>query len=321
MPQISVIMSTYNERSEELKIAIESILNQTFKNFEFIIILDNPRNNDIKELLVNYQKIDSRVKLIFNEKNIGLAQSLNKGIEIASAPLIARMDADDISFPTRFEEQYEYMNNNKDCGVLGTHTILLYDNTEGDENKQASAINKCMCIEKLFLCGNLLAHPTVMFRTDIVKAVGGYRDFKAAQDYDLWLRLIKKGVKFSVIEKPLLYYRIREKSITQSNRAKQRAYDLYAKYLFKNEVEGTELFGEVNRDEFFEKIHLKTQKEQDRFNKAIRISEKSYKHRLNGQKAKGVFLKLYSFLLHKEVFVLFFNNQKQKFIMRIYRRK
>ncbi len=102
-------MSTYNETVEELKKAIDSILTQTFKNFEFIIILDNPQNYEHKKVINEYLSKDKRIIFLINESNIGLAASLNEGIENAKGDYIARMDADDISMPNRLEKEYNYL--------------------------------------------------------------------------------------------------------------------------------------------------------------------------------------------------------------------
>lgn len=103
MKKISVVMSIYNENIDEIKASIDSILNQTYENIEFIIILDNPTRLDINVLLTEYQKNDTRIKVIYNQKNEGLALSLNKGLEIATGEYIARMDSDDISLQDRLK--------------------------------------------------------------------------------------------------------------------------------------------------------------------------------------------------------------------------
>ena len=103
--KVSVIMSAFNEEIEYIQLAIDSILNQTFKDFEFIIILDNPSNETLKNYLISRKQEDCRIKFYANEKNIGLANCLNKGISLAKGDLICRMDADDISLPNRLEIQ------------------------------------------------------------------------------------------------------------------------------------------------------------------------------------------------------------------------
>lgn len=105
MEKISVIMSTFNEKLEWVKEAIDSIINQTYRNIEFIIIVDNPNNIELKNMLEQYCIEDDRIKIIVNEFNIGLVKSLNKALKICSGEFIARMDADDISVKYRLEKQ------------------------------------------------------------------------------------------------------------------------------------------------------------------------------------------------------------------------
>jgi glycosyltransferase involved in cell wall biosynthesis len=124
-PYISAVMSVYNESEEYLRKSIESILNQTYTDFEFIIILDNPDNKKARDILKEYENKDDRIVLLENEKNIGLAPSLNRGVKVARGKYIARMDADDIALPQRFEKQVYFLENNPDYAVCFTQVFLL----------------------------------------------------------------------------------------------------------------------------------------------------------------------------------------------------
>ena len=125
---VSVLMSIYNERIEWIKQSVESILNQTYKDFEFIIVIDNPEMDlECRKYLEKRTYEDARIKLIWNEKNIGLAQSLNKGIKIAKGEYLARMDADDISLSDRLEMELEYLNKTK-CDLVSTNKINIDEN-------------------------------------------------------------------------------------------------------------------------------------------------------------------------------------------------
>lgn len=119
-PKVSVIMSVYKEPVEWLHESIDSILNQTFTDFEFIIICDNPSYDEGIALLYAYKEKDHRIVLIENEKNLGLTKSLNKGITVAKGDFIARMDADDISLPERFEKQMSLLEKHPEIGVCGS---------------------------------------------------------------------------------------------------------------------------------------------------------------------------------------------------------
>ena len=117
-PRISVLMGVYNEKISWINESVESILHQSYQNFEFIIIDDNPSNNEVKSYLLNLKEKDERVIVIFNDYNIGLTKSLNKGLAIAKGEYIARMDADDISFVSRFEKQVSYLDNHPECDAV-----------------------------------------------------------------------------------------------------------------------------------------------------------------------------------------------------------
>ena len=123
MPKISVIMSIYNTRREYIIRAVDSILKQTFDDFEFIIVNDGSEDF-VRETIQTFS--DKRIKYLENGKNIGLVRSLNRALELSSGEYIARMDSDDISLPQRFERQVEYMDKNPHVGVLGTKCRFIW---------------------------------------------------------------------------------------------------------------------------------------------------------------------------------------------------
>lgn len=224
---VSVIMCVYNEQEIWLREAIESILSQTYNNIEFIIILDNPHNYELKEIINEYSMKDSRIKLIVNEKNIGLIKSLNKGLGISKGKYIARMDADDIAIPTRISKQVEFIENNKDISMVGAKNIYIDENGVRLNTKDLRATSyENIKIGLKF--SNMFSHPTMLYkRRDIIK-IGGYKDALYAEDYDLVLRFIINGYKICNIEEPLIYYRIRKNGISYS---KKRAQMITSKFL------------------------------------------------------------------------------------------
>lgn len=231
---ISVIMSTYNENFDQLTIAIESILNQTYSHFEFIIVLDNPNNQEIFDLLKKYKNSDHRIKLIINEKNEGLAFSLNKAIDSASGCYIARMDADDKSMETRLEEQIKYLIDNR-LDVVSTNCIYIDENGVQIGTKSQIPIlpNE---LKRILPFGSSIIHPSVLMSKVAFDNVGGYRGFRTAQDYDLWLRMLSYGYNIGSIDKPLIYYRIRSNSISGENRFKQCLTSEYQRKLYKERL-------------------------------------------------------------------------------------
>ena len=183
-PKISVIMSVYNGE-KYLREAIESILDQTFIDFEFIIVIDPSIDNSL-EIIQSYD--DERIEIINNEKNIGLTQSLNKALKIAKGEYIARQDADDISLPNRFEEQITYLEKYPEVALLGTSAYKIDEN--GKIIEKFTALAK-PTIKNLFK-GNLFYHGSVMLRKGIINELGGYNELITyPQDYELWLRIAK----------------------------------------------------------------------------------------------------------------------------------
>ncbi len=221
-PEISVVMCFYKEPLQWISAAVESILGQTFTDFEFLIICDNKNYADALEYLENVSAKDSRVRLIVNEKNIGLTKSLNRGISLANGKYIARMDADDISFPERFEKQVAFMNSHPEISVCGTmiHTI----NENGKVIKRGKYTKQCS--SNWCFLHNVLAHPSVMFRKDItdLRTPLYNEEFRYSQDYELWHFLILKDLKTHILEDVLLLYRKSRNQISTEHFHKQVGY-------------------------------------------------------------------------------------------------
>lgn len=210
MPKVSVLMPVYNTEEIWLRQAIESILNQSYKDFEFIIINDGSTNN-VKEVILSYD--DERIKYI-EHKNHGLIYTLNKGLSIAQGEYIARMDSDDISLPERFAKQVDLLDNNKKIGVVGAW-IKYFPKEEIIQLKE-----KPRYLDILKRCE--LAHPVVMFKKEIfVQHNLKYEDYKYAEDYELWSRLIK-CTQFYNIQEVLLNYRVHPSSISQKFSVEQQ---------------------------------------------------------------------------------------------------
>lgn len=210
-PTISVIMSVYNNE-EYLSEAIESVLNQSYKDFEFIIT-DDASTDRSREIIEKYAKKDSRIKILNNEKNIGLTKSLNNMIEISSGEYIARMDGDDICLPHRLEHQLQTFKS-KDIQISFGDTILI--DHYGKVLCHSWRPNKLSTILKLlkFKIHNYIPHPTVMLRKEVFEKYGKYdTQFTTGQDEELWRRLLSKKVKFYYERKPLLMYRINPSSV------------------------------------------------------------------------------------------------------------
>ncbi len=185
-PKVTVVMSVYNG-TLYLQEAVESILNQTFTDFEFIII-DDESTDKTWEILTQYANRDQRVKLFKNKENIGLTKSLNRGLEFATGEYIARQDADDVSLPDRFKLQTCFLDDNVDVGAIGTSAEVI--NEQGKFLEQSYVIREHESIQACLLVNNCLFHSSMMVRRSLMQALGGYREeLRYAQDYDIWWRI------------------------------------------------------------------------------------------------------------------------------------
>ena len=227
-PLVSVIMSVYNTPAEFLNEAIQSIIQQTYDNFEFIIINDG---SSLKETLIcldQYRNKDSRVLIIDNEQNIGLTKSLNRGLSYCKGKYIARMDADDISLPHRLEKQVEYMERHKDICLLGCNTICFNDTgIICDESKSFNRYTLPGVRQIRLLFENAgYPHPTFMLRSIFLKenAISYREDIKRAQDYAITTDIILAGGKMHLLEEPLVKYREHSGQISSKSYSEQIEY-------------------------------------------------------------------------------------------------
>jgi glycosyltransferase involved in cell wall biosynthesis len=213
VPKISVLMPVYNCELY-IKEAIDSILNQTFDDFEFIIIDDCSTDNTI-EIIKTYN--DSRIQLIEKSINSGISNSLNLGINLSKGYYIARMDGDDISFLDRFAKQVAFMDSNPNVILCGSSVSIIGSNLTINYPEQHDMIKVD------FLRHNCIMHPSVMLRKDLIVKFQIFYDVlkEPAEDYDLWIRLLSKG-RLHNIQEDLLYYRFHSNQITNVNSKKQK---------------------------------------------------------------------------------------------------
>jgi len=230
MPKVSVLMPVYNA-GLFLREAIESIIAQTFTDFEFLIIDDCSMDNS-SIIIDSYD--DPRIIKIQNLKNEGVAASLNKGIALAKGEFIARMDADDVSMPRRLEMQVSYLDTHYDVSMVSTKAVLidhlgvekgcwLQDQLTIDNESIRGMLPKTNCI----------VHPAVMIRRAVVCQYGYYTTQCNGQDYTLWLRLAADNHKIEKIDCILVKYRIHENSVTvMSNRIGGEFKECIARFVF-----------------------------------------------------------------------------------------
>lgn len=228
-PVVSVIMSVYNDK-KYVSVAIDSILNQSFKDFEFIIINDGSTDKTL-EILNDYERKDSRIVLI-NQENKGLTKSLNIGIKKAKGKYIARMDSDDISHPQRLQKQIEFLENNQEYGLVGTNVEKIDEKGKHIEFNTTKYSNEE--IQKTLYTRNCFAHGSVMINKDLVSKDLYYdEEFKYAQDYRLWAKIAKK-FKIANLREPLYKLRLHENSISKEKIELQSIYAGIVAYEFEN---------------------------------------------------------------------------------------
>jgi len=234
---ISVLMSVYNETLDEIRQSIDSVLCQSYTDFELIVVLDQPKYAEGLALLNEYAQKDSRVIVLVNEKNIGLALSMNYAAEHAKGEYLLRMDADDICMPDRFQLEYDAICGSEYGLVCGNYDFI---DENGNLLPQKPTLYTDKQLSVLLPYRNIIHHPTVIMTAKIFHEVGGYRNYPCAQDYDLWLRMKCAGCKMHMLPDKLIQYRVRQASITTQKRYKQSCTGEYIRMLYhqKNRMSG-----------------------------------------------------------------------------------
>jgi glycosyltransferase involved in cell wall biosynthesis len=213
-PRVTVLMPVYNAERFLIE-AIDSILHQSFRHFEFLIIDDGSTDNSVA-IIESYK--DPRIRFVRNEKNLGITPTLNKGVGLASCELVARMDADDISHPQRLQKQFGYMKRNPECALLSTWARVV------SEDKKFIRLER---YRSNFYYYNLtfecwMYHPTIMFRKSAVEQVGMY-SMPYSEDYDLFWKISTRFLIANLTE-PLVDYRISSTSLNTV--LKKTEYDI-----------------------------------------------------------------------------------------------
>ena len=216
-------MSFNNEPLQWIQLAVESIIAQTFRDFELIIVCDNPENSEGISYFESLE--DNRIRLISNPENLGPTKSFNIGISAAKGEYIARMDADDICFPKRLEKQVDFLDSHPQISVCATDTHTI------DQNGKIIRRNRYKRKRDvaLMFISNCISHPSVMFRSSLLELRKPLynEDFLYSQDYELWLFLILNGHRIYTLDEVLLLYRKHgiqistEKKVHQTNLARK----------------------------------------------------------------------------------------------------
>ncbi|UCG13685.1 MAG: glycosyltransferase [Deltaproteobacteria bacterium] len=242
-PIVSVIMSVFNGQ-QYVGQAVQSVLKQTFADFEFIIIDDG--SSDLTwEHLVAYR--DPRIRLFRNQENVGLTKSLNKGLALAKGKYVARQDADDLSFPLRLEKQVTFLERHPEVVLISAHYEVIdpEGNTLGLLRRKG---DPGLVAWSLLFYNHLAGHSLVMYRRHAVVGIGGYSEARPySQDYDLWLRLSKVG-DIVILPEVLLRWRKHDAQISDQARSEQEAHALELARNGISELLGEELSLDETKD-------------------------------------------------------------------------
>lgn len=240
-------MCVYNTPILYLREAVDSVLGQTYRNIEFVIVDDASDDAEVIGYLNCLERIDNRVKVIRNKGNLGLTQSLNIGLSYCGGKYIARMDSDDISLPQRIEKQFSYMERNPKVVLVGSNVINFGD---GISDLNVSVEYDIFDDPERYKICSLFqhsgpSHPTFMFRTSFLKdnRIGYRYDILKAQDYGIMADILKKKGEIRKIKEPLLKYRIHSGQITSGHELEQKAYQCrvsydYIRFMFPDLTDG-----------------------------------------------------------------------------------
>ena len=208
-PRVSVLMAVYNGEPY-LAEALDSVLAQTLTDFE-VVVVDDASTDGTAAVLDAYAERGGRLVVLRNEENRNLAASLNRGLAACRAPLVARADADDVNLPDRLERQAAFLDAHPEVGVVGCAYHKVDPDGRHRSTKSYATDHATIRARQLFMSS--LLHPGVMFRADVVRAVGGYDEtYWTAQDSDLWTRL-RDRTRFANLPDPLVRYRTHDESI------------------------------------------------------------------------------------------------------------
>lgn len=236
---ISVLTSVYkNDNPINIKIAIESIINQTLKPAEIVLVVDGPVSEEINNCLTKLEENISILKIVRLEKNVGLGNALKIGSEHCRCDYIARMDSDDIALPTRFEKQMEIFNLDNTLSLVGTNGQEFFNDLDKLANiKAVPETHKEICEFMKSRCP--FCHMSVMMKKEALINAGGYMDWYYAEDWYLWIRMYLTGAKFYNIQESLMNIRINYESFERRSGFKYyKSIKNLLKYMYNKKMIG-----------------------------------------------------------------------------------
>ena len=251
---ISIVMSVCNAE-QYLEDSIKSILNQNFRDFEFLI-MDDGSNDNSAEIIKKYSSIDKRI-IFFSQENRGLTKSLNYLVRKSNYNLIARMDADDIADENRLLKQYDFLNQNSAYSLVGSNVNLI--DSDSVQIKKTNLLTSNYFLKKRLNFSNTFVHSSLMFRKNKFVEAGQYDEsIPYAQDYDLLLKMaMLKESKFKILKSCLMDLRIHKNSISQSKKDLQDLCAIYARYRIKKKSIDKFDFDKIQTGIKYEKYFMK----------------------------------------------------------------
>lgn len=235
-PLVSVLLPVYNEKETWLRLAIESILTQSIRDLELIIVTDGVIDNALIQIIQDAEKTDARVKVLYRSEWAGIAISLNAALQLAGGKYISRMDADDIADPLKLEKQIRFLEDNPQIACVGCQVEKIDERGESVGYSQ-SPLHPVVC-RAMARFVNPVTHATIVMHRDEMLALQGYRTLISAEDYDLILRLLSSGKQMANMPACLLQYRIRSEGITQSTSHLQKICFRIVQDLYMRRVKG-----------------------------------------------------------------------------------
>jgi len=311
--KISVLMSVYNEPESQIRESVESLLCQTFQDFELIVVCDNPQRTDVKDILDSYK--NNRILFYQNPKNVGLAMSMNKAAELARCDIFARMDADDIANPNRFETDFSLLNKGYD--IVFSDFSVIDESSKVINAKEAPVYTSTNLGIDVMLDPSIIHHPTTMFTRAIFEKAGKYRDFPCSQDSDLWMRMAEAGARFYYIPEKLLRYRINSQSVSRKRWYQQQ---LTCNYIFDLSIErmqkGGDSFSVEGYNDYLKKWKVNDRDAEDNLRKCYQMLSDASLLAEKGHRVKSIMIKSFVFLKSPLMRKHYLSLQKKKRLLR-----
>ncbi len=251
LPKLSVLMSVYHaDMPEFLKEALDSIINQSIRPDEIVLVKDGHCSRELDEVVSEYEKKSPELKILTLEKNSGLGTALAEGLQKCSFDIVARMDADDVSDSKRFEKQLKFLSENPDIDVVSCFLAAF----DSDIDKPLFIKKGPLEPEKIaakFRFRFCINHPASMFRKQAVLKAGNYKPFEGLEDYHLWARMLMNGARMANIGEVLYYHRWQDELLKRRGGMKRAAQQV------KLQREFLEM-GFVNRCQFFRNVAVRS---------------------------------------------------------------